>query len=260
MKIAEIIEKIEQFAPLNLQENYDNAGLQVGDTEQVATGALITLDITESVVDEAIYRHCNLVISHHPLLFHGIKRISNGTWIERIITKAIKNDIVLYSAHTNLDKCEGGVNYEMARLLGLGNVKVLMPEQDDRRAGLGCIGQLPTPENYVDCLRRIKRIFDVKVIRHTTLLDRPVRTIALCSGSGSEFIHDAISQGADLYITGDVTYHKFFDADNQIVIADIGHFESEHIIKDLFVGYLSNIFPKFAVWKSDKDCNVVNYL
>lgn len=259
MKIAEIIEKIEQFAPLKLQEGFDNAGLQVGDTEQVATGALVTLDITEAVVDEAIERKCNLVISHHPLLFRGVKRISNDTWIERIITKAIKNDIVLYSAHTNLDKCEGGVNYEMARLLGLRDVSVLIPEQDDK-TGLGCIGRLPEQVSYIDCLENIKRVFDVGVIRHTALLDRPVRSVALCSGSGSEFIDDAIRHGADLFITADVTYHKFFNADNQIVIADIGHFESEHIIKELFVRYLSNIFPKFAVWKSDKDRNVVHYM
>lgn len=260
MKISDIIEKIEQIAPLNLQESFDNSGLQVGDTEQVATGVLLTLDITEAVIDEAIERCCNFVVSHHPLLFHGVKRISNGSWIERIITKAIKNDIVLYSVHTNLDKCEFGVNYEMARLIGLNNVRILSPEHSDDRTGLGCIGQLSKPEEYKECLERIKQIFDVRVVRHSAFLDRKIRIIALCSGSGSEFINDAIRQGADLFITGDITYHKFFNANNQIVIADIGHFESEHIIKELFMRYLSNIFPKFAIWKSENDRNVVNYL
>ena len=260
MRIADIIEQIEQFAPLSLQEDFDNSGLQVGDTEQVATAALLTLDITEAVVDEAIEKNCNLIISHHPLLFRGLKRVSNSSWIERIVVRAVKNNLVLYAAHTNLDKCLGGVNYEMARLIGLENVRVLMPESGDSQTGLGCVGELSAQEDCAEFLARLKRVFGVQCLRHSPLLQTPVRRVALCSGSGSEFIDEAKRAKADVYVTADVSYHKFFDADNEIVIADIGHFESEQIIKNLFYARLSKIFPNFAVWKAESDLNVVKYM
>lgn len=259
MKASEIIAKIEQFAPTTLQESFDNTGIQVGCPEQEIKSILLTLDITEDVVDEAIEKGCNMIVSHHPLLFVGLKKITGSNYIERVVLKAAKHDIVLYAAHTNLDKCVGGVNYEMADRLGLVNVSVLEPEQTDEKVGLGCIGEMKVPmdENYF--LDKLKSTFDVKCVRHSAFLGRQIRRVALCGGSGSDLIMNAIKAKADIYITADISYHKFFMAENEIVIADIGHFECENVTKRIFMEQLSKIFPKFAIRISEEEQNVVNY-
>lgn len=258
MKACEIVEALERFAPTSLQEPYDNTGLQVGDIETDIKGIMVSLDITEAVLDEAIEHGCNMVVAHHPLLFRGLKRIAGQDFVQRVVVKAIKNDIVLYSAHTNLDKCHNGVSWKMAELLGLENVMVLVPEKDGD-VGLGCIGELKLPVGEAEALEYVKKAFGAECVRHTPLTGRMVRKIAVCGGSGAEFVEDAITAGADMYVTADVKYHDFFLADNKIVMADIGHFESEVATKEIFYAEISKLFPKFAVRISVSERNVVNY-
>lgn len=259
MKASEIIAKIEQFAPAELQESFDNTGIQIGNPEQEINGILIALDVTENIVDEAIECGYNMIVSHHPLIFAGLKKITGKNYIERVVLKAAKHDIVIYAAHTNLDKCVGGVNYEMADRLGLVNVRVLEPEQSGEKVGLGCVGDLKEPMNETDFLDNLKNTFGARCVRHSALLNRTIRRVALCGGSGSDFIMTAKKAKADIYVTADVTYHKFFTAENEIVIADIGHFECENVTKKIFMEQLSKIFPKFAIRISEKEQNVVNY-
>lgn len=259
MKAREIIEALERYAPTSFQESYDNTGLQIGDIEVDVKGVLLSLDITEDVVDEAVEKGCNMVVAHHPLLFKGLKRIAGQDFVQRVVVKAVKNDIVLYSAHTNMDKCRGGVSWKMAELLGLENVSILVPEGDGG-VGLGCVGDLPSAVSEQEALLMVKKAFDAGCVRHTSLSGHPVRRIAVCGGSGSEFVEDAVRAGAEMYVTADVKYHEFLLADNKIVMADIGHFESEKATKQIFYAEISKIFPKFAVQMSEREHNVVNYI
>ena len=193
MKIKEVICALERFAPLPLQESYDNAGLQVGLTEVEASGALLCLDVTEEVLDEAVSLGCNLVVSHHPLLFHGLKRVTDRTLVERCLSKAIKNDITIYSAHTNLDNAEDGVNYKIADKLGLEDVRLLQPHpvsiespEGDYTvmAGSGIVGTLPVSEDAIDFLQRIKEIFHIECLMHNELMQKPIKRVVIC-GHGS---------------------------------------------------------------------------
>lgn len=258
-KISELIHHIETFAPLYLQEDFDNSGLQVGDPGQEFTSALLCVDVTEAVVAEAVLRNANLIISHHPLIFRGIKQISGRNYIERVILQAIRNNIVIYSAHTNIDKCVGGVSFRMAKKIGLQNVSVLHPDGVDGKTGLGCIGILPSPLSETAVLTKLKQEFGLYVVRHSALLGRKVSSIALCGGSGAEFIKDSMRCGADMYVTADIKYHDFFLAEDRIVIADIGHYESEQFTKEIFYEQLIEFFPNFAILMAESDKNPVRY-
>lgn len=260
VKISEIIDRLETFAPIELQEGYDNCGLQVGDRDMSVDKALLCTDVIEAVVDEAIEKNIKLIIAHHPLLFRGLKQITGKSYIERIVCKAIKNDIAIYCAHTNMDKCYGGVSYKMAEKLNLNNVMPLVADEKDSKTGLGCIGELVEPIDAKELLMKIKLIFNVKTIRHTKLLSHKIKKIALCGGAGAEFASIAASKGADMYITADLKYHDFFSFDNQTVIADIGHFESEQIIKEIFYEQLIDFFPNFATLNANSEKNPVFYI
>jgi dinuclear metal center YbgI/SA1388 family protein len=364
MKIAEIIQTIEEFAPISYQESYDNAGLIVGDKLSYCTGVLICLDAIEAVIDEAIDKKCNLVIAHHPIVFSGLKKITGRNYIERVIIKAIKNDIAIYACHTNLDNVKLGVNNVIADKLGLINRKILEPkigilkklytyvpaENKDnllnalfavnagnianysecsfsvdgvgtfkgnnnsnpvvgeknirstapeskieiifpnyleskiistlkenhpyeevayevisldnsyQDVGSGMVGELENPIAEIDFLHFIKDKMQTKCIRHTSLRNKPIERVALCGGAGSFLLQNAIAQNADIFITGDFKYHQFFDADNQIVIADIGHYESEQFTSQLFNNIISEKFPTFAVRISGINTNPVNYI
>ena len=239
MKAIEIIREIESFAPLSTQESYDNCGIQVGDPHREVTGLMITLDITEEVLDEAIALGCNFILSHHPLIFKGIKKIIGDDYIQNCLIKAIKNDILIYSAHTNVDKAHEGVSAILAKKIGLINGKILKAEGDGS-FGLGYIGELPVAEGALDFLNRIKQELGIGCIRHTRFeAERKIKKIALCGGSGSEFIPDAIANQVDIYLTGDIKYHQFFEVKNGLILADIGHFESEQYIKDVFFDIVS---------------------
>ncbi len=364
MKIKEIVSALERFAPLPLQDGFDNAGLQIGLTETEATGALLCLDVTEAVLDEAIALGYNLIISHHPLIFKGYKSITGRDYVERCILKAIKNDIVIYSAHTNLDNAPGGVNFKMAEKIGLSNVRVLEPkenallklvtfvpvshaesvrkalftagcgcignydacsynvegegtfraqagcrpfcgdignlhtEKETRietilpaykkaeairvlssvhpyeepvfdvyplqnswmQAGAGVIGELETPETELEFLKHIKKTFEVKCLRHNKLNGREIQTVALCGGAGSFLMPLAIRNGADVFITGEIKYHDYFGHDTDILLAEIGHYESEQYTKEIFYTIIRELFPSLALKQCKANTNPIKYL
>ena len=364
MQIKEITSFIENLAPLAYQEPYDNAGLCIGEPEAEINGVLIALDVTEAVVDEAVRLGLGLIISHHPLIFSGLKKINGKSETERCILKAIKNDLAIYSAHTNLDSVQGGVNSKIGEKLGLKNCRVLVPaegqlkklatfvptadldkvrnalfeagagtignydscgftvagtgsfrgsentnpyvgergklhfEEETRletifpkhlqnrvvsallkahpyeevaydiypldnlnpQVGMGMIGELEEPVDELDFLRSVKTIFGCEVIKHTALLHKKIKKVAVAGGSGSSFLRAAIAANADVFISGDFKYHQFFEAENKIMVADIGHFESEQFTGELFCELLTKNFPTFAVRLSEVKTNPVNYL
>lgn len=264
-KVSEILAFITEVAPLHWQESYDNSGLIVGDSNAMVDKVLLTLDVTEKVVDEAIENSCHLIISHHPLIFKGIKNILNDNTLGRIITKAIKHDISIAAMHTNLDNSYLGVNNMLAANLGLRNLQILRPNNavhsgdDEQLVGSGMIGELENTMSESDFLKLIKEKLNVKALRHSELLGKPVRKVALCGGSGAFLINDAKRCGADVYLTADVKYHEFFDADNEILIVDAGHFETEQFTKQLIADIILEKNPKFAVRISSVKTNSVHY-
>ncbi|RHJ90482.1 Nif3-like dinuclear metal center hexameric protein [Parabacteroides bouchesdurhonensis] len=364
VKVKDIIKEIEHYAPLPLQESFDNAGVQVGDVNQPATGALLCLDVTEEVIDEAIESECNLIISHHPLAFKPFKSLTGSTYIERCMIKACKYDLVIYAAHTNLDNAVGGVNYRLAEMIGLQNVRILSPQQKAllklvtfvpeayadivrntlfnagagsignydscsynlkgegtfranegcnpfcgevgelhvepevrietilpayrkssvmrallsvhpyeepafdfyplenswAQAGSGVVGELPESEDELSFLQRIKDIFHVGCIKHSPFTGKMIREVAICGGSGAFLVNEAIRYGADIFITGEAKYNDFYDVEDRILLAVIGHYESEVCTKDIFYNIISKKFPTFAVHLSSVNSNPVKYL
>ncbi|MGL5682839.1 MAG: Nif3-like dinuclear metal center hexameric protein [Marinifilaceae bacterium] len=260
MLLQEITDVIEAFAPLNLQADYDNAGLLYGDPFQEIDSALLTIDVTEAVVDEAISNGNNMIISHHPLSLRGFKRITPQDDSSRALVKAIQHNIAIYSAHTNIDSVQSGVSGKMAEKIGLESFDILAPHKPMAEHGYGVIGNLPEPVEAFEFLSDLKEIFMLPVLRHTAIEVGEVRRIALCGGSGSSLIKDAIANGADIFITGDIKYHDFFMAENRIILADIGHYESEQFTKEIFYELLTKKLPKFAVQFSTVKTNPINYL
>jgi dinuclear metal center YbgI/SA1388 family protein len=363
MKLFELTSYLESLAPLSSQESYDNSGLIVGDPNMEVTGALISLDCIESIVEEAIEKNCNVVVAHHPILFKGLKRLNGSDYVQRTILKAIKNDIALYAIHTNLDNYRFGVNAEIGKRLGLTDLKVLAPKKDvltklvvyvpddyvatvmnalfeagaggignydecsfstsgtgtfkplegsdpfsgeqgerenaletkvevlvskhtlggvlramkeahpyeevayevypilneNNFEGSGMIGMLSEPIPTKEFLQHVKDTFQCGVIRHTDLITDSIQTVAFCGGAGGFLLRNAISKKADIFITGDYKYHEFFDAEQRIIIADIGHYESEQYTSHLLEGVLTKKFPKFAVHLTEVNTNPINY-
>ena len=363
MQIKDIVAEIERFANPALKEDYDNVGLLVGSVEEEATGVLITLDVTHEVIDEAIEKNCNLIVAHHPLIFRGLKNITDSTDIGSMVIKAIRNGIAIFAGHTNVDSVPDGVSGMMARKLGLVNTSVLQPlnkrllklvvyvpeehaakvrnaifeagagvignydscsynisgtgtfragentdpfvgekgklhfepearietvmpdfvknkvvsamlevhpyeevaydiyslENEWYGAGLGLTGELPEPVDEKQFLSLLKEKFNTGCIKHTSLLGKPVKKVALCGGAGSEFLSAAMRTGADVFVSGDFKYHQFFDAGNRILIADIGHFESEQFTKELFFEILTKKFSNFAIRLSEVNTNPIKY-
>ncbi len=261
MKIKELTDYLEDIAPLHLQESYDNAGLLTGKYEWEVTGVITALDATEAVVDEAIEKGCNVIVSHHPIIFKGIKKVNGYHYIEKVIIKAIKNDIALYAIHTNLDNVlKDGVSTEMCKRLELSDVKILaVKDQSVPDVGLGAIGYLPSAMTAMDCLEYVKDKMNAQQIRHTELLGREINKVAVCGGSGSSFLQHAISQKADLYISSDFKYHEFFESNKEIIIADIGHYESEQFTIELLFGLLKKKFSNFALFCTSVTTNPINY-
>ena len=363
MLINDIINFLEYIAPSSLQEEYDNAGLIIGHKNSECTGIVISLDCTEEVVKEAIENKCNLIISHHPIIFSGLKKINGNSYVERTIILAIKNDIAIYAIHTNLDNVFEGVNGKIAEMMELQNIQILLPKESRLKKlitfaplpmankvqeaifaagggnigkysecsflaqghstfkpgagtdptigkigtrenieelkmefifetqhenaiisamknaheyeevaydiipldnflsnrGSGIIGNLKMPLPEDDLLAEVQRIFKVPVIKHTLLMGKPVKKVAVCGGAGSFLINNAKAAGADLYITSDLKYHEFFEADGQIVLADIGHYESEQFTIDLLYDLLREKFPNFALLKTGVNTNPVQY-
>jgi len=364
MKLTEITTYLESFAPLSFQESYDNSGLIIGDPDMTVKRALLALDVTEAIVEEAMAIDAQVIISHHPVIFFGVKRLTGKTTFERAVVKAIKNDIALYAMHTNIDNVMGGVNSKIAEKIGLENTRILSPVRNqlsklvtfvphDKASGVreaifnagagaigkydmcsynipgegsfrggddsnpyvgkkgvihfekeirietifpkhlekkivkallsahpyeeaaydlypldnaygnvgsGLLGELNEPEEEKQFLERLKELFFVPMIKHTALLAKPIQKIALCGGSGSHLLQDAMHAGADAFVSADFKYHQYFDADNKILVVDIGHFESEQFTLEIFYDILTKKFPKFAVHFSDINTNPINYL
>lgn len=260
MKVKEIVCALERFAPLPLQDGWDNAGLQVGLTEAEVTGALLCLDVTEAVVDEAVALGYNLIVSHHPLIFKGVKSITGKDYVERCIMKAIVNGIVVYSAHTNMDNAMQGVNYKMAQKIGLKDIEVLEPKVPGEGAGAGVVGELEAPETETDFLKRVKKVFEVQCVKHGRMTGRLIRKVALCGGSGAFLMPKAAACGADVFITGEVKYHDYFYYDGGMMVAEIGHYESEQYTTEIFYSIIREEFPTLEVYTTKVNTNPIKYL
>ena len=259
MKIRKVIDALERFAPLPLQESYDNAGLQVGLTETEISGALLCLDVTEAVVDEAISRGCNLIVAHHPLIFRKLAHISDGSYVERAVIKAIKNDVVIVAMHTNLDNALDGVNFKMAEKMGLTDLQPLQePEVDGKWSGV--VGTLTAPMSAEDFIKMLKERFGVASVRANELLRRPVSRVALCGGAGSFMLGDALRAGADAFVTGEMGYHEFFGHEQQLQICVIGHYESEQFTTEIFRDIISRECPGVKTCIAETITNPIVYL
>lgn len=259
MKIREITSAIEAWAPPPLAESYDNVGLLVGDPNEEATGALVNLDVTDEVLDEAKSNGINLVITHHPIWFRPRNKLNGEDFVSRIIIRAIREGINLYACHTNLDNIHTGVNNKICDKLGLGDRKILSPKAEDPNIGSGMIGELEQPMEKEAFLAKVKSAFDCGVIRYSDSASSTFRKVAVCGGSGSFLIADALKAGADAFVTGDITYHKFFENEEKMLLLDIGHFESEQFTSELMRDFLLENFPKFAVRLSKVVTNPVKY-
>jgi dinuclear metal center YbgI/SA1388 family protein len=261
MRIKDIIQVLESVAPPQLQESYDNAGLIVGDPETPLKGVLFCLDSTEAIVDEAIQKGCNLIVAHHPIVFKGLKRFNGAGYVERTVIKAIRSNIALYAIHTNLDNVHSqGVNAKIAQKLGLADTRVLSPKPGQTDIGAGLLGNLAAPMEELDFLKMVKTALRTDCVRHTALRGRPVQRVAVCGGSGSFLLRDALAAGADAFVTADFKYHEFFDAEGRLVIADVGHFESEQFTIELLFEIIYEKYPTFALHCTEANTNPVYYL
>ncbi len=364
MKVEEVIDILEEMAPLAYAEDFDNVGLLVGEVQADVSGILVTLDTLENVIDEAISKKCNLIISFHPIIFGGLKKLTGSTYVERVVIRAIQNDIAIYSMHTALDNSQFGVNAKICEVLGLINTNILIPqkgtikklttyipesdadviksklfeagagsmgnysecsftndgigsykandqanpvkgkigkthyekeaqihitypksrerqvlkalfenhpyeevayetftlENTNQNIGMGMIGELEKPMDETESLNYIKEKMNAKCVRHSTLRKKPVKKIAVLGGSGAFAISAAKASGADIFVTADVKYHQFYEAEDKMVIADIGHYETEQFTKNLLVDYLTKKIPNFAIRLSDSKTNPIKYL
>ena len=244
MKAKEIIKVIEDFAPLSIQESWDNCGLCIGSPEDEVTSALIGLDCTEELVDEAVRCGADMIITHHPLIFSGLKKISPEDSVGAAVIKAVRAGICIYAAHTSADKVIAGVSGAMAARLGLTDIEIL--DEDGEGTGLGAVGNLPAPVSAQEAINLVKERFSLKMMRTSAPLQTPVSRIAMCGGSGGSLIKAARKAGAQLYISGDISYHNFFTPEG-FMIMDIGHYESEIEIVDILFSLIKKNFPTFAV-------------
>ncbi|MGB1042836.1 MAG: Nif3-like dinuclear metal center hexameric protein [Tenacibaculum sp.] len=364
MQIKDVTSYIEQLAPLSYAEDFDNVGLLIGDYATKVTGVLVTLDTLEETVDEAIAKNCNLIISFHPIIFSGLKRINGNSYVERVVLKAIQNNIAIYATHTALDNVNNGVSAKMCEVLGLENCKTLIPKKgiikklttyvqkekandlrsklfetgagnignydncsfnlegigsfrgnehsnpvigkkgelmqeeetaisitfdsylegnilnalfknhpydevayevitlnnSNQNVGMGMIGEFSSAMNEKDFLQFVKKTFKTDCVRHSQLLNKTIKKVAVLGGSGSFAIKNAIRAKADAYISADFKYHEFFSAEKRILLADVGHYESEQFTKNLLVDYLSKKFSTFAIILSEKSTNPIHYI
>ena len=253
MLLKSIINSIESVAPRSAQENWDNSGMQVGDTGRDVQSVLLTTDVTPEVVNEAVSRGCQLILSHHPLLFHGLKQVCGQTPQARAVETAIRNGIAVYSAHTNLDAARGGINTRLADKLGLTDCTPLIDSPEC--SYLGVMARLPEPMEYNAFISHVREVLQCTYVRYTSFPSGRgslVRTVALCGGSGAEFIGQAINRGADVYLTADCKYHDFQDADGRIGLIDIDHWISERHARDIFRDIIQPLGVKCIISQTDK--------
>ncbi|MDR0971897.1 MAG: Nif3-like dinuclear metal center hexameric protein [Bacteroidales bacterium] len=263
VRIREIIEEIEKFSPLYWQETYDNSGLILGDTQKDCLGAYICLDVSEDIIDEAMEKNCNLIISHHPIIFNNLKNIDYNSQLGKIIVKAIKNNITLYCCHTNMDNAFNGVNGILAEKIGLINFKPLTNDRifkDENYLGGGALGELEKEISTKDFLIYLKEKLNLSYIKYNSNKVKQIKKVALCGGGGAFLIEKAIEQKADIFISGEIKYHQLLDNENAILLAEIGHFESEHFIKERIVAILNKKFCNFVPLFLKEKENRVKYL
>jgi len=258
MRLKEITNILEKWCPLNSAEEFDNVGLLIGNSDEIIKKAIITIDTTEKVIDEAIRNNCNLVITFHPLIFNGLKNITQQTYVEKIVFKAIQNNVNIYAIHTNLDNNPKGVNYKICQKMELNNTKFLIPKNEGA-FGMGMIGELNKEFSELDFFNFLKSKMNIKNIKHSPFIGKKIKKVAVLGGSGGFAIKNAIEERADCYVTSDLKYHDYFKADNKILLADIGHYESEQFTKELILEYLNEKIPKFACIIAKSNTNPVNY-
>lgn len=260
MKIQDILTVLEAVAPPHLQESYDNSGLIVGNAGAEVTGVLFCLDSTEAIVEEAVARGCNLIVAHHPIVFRGLKRLNGSTYIERTVIQAIRQGVAIYAIHTNLDNVyRQGVNGKIAEKIGLRNTQILRPRPSDSEIGAGLVGHLGEAMTELDFLTHLKKNLPTACIRHTALRDKMVQKVAVCGGSGSFLLPEALRAEVDFLVTADFKYHEFFDAEGSLVIADVGHYESEQFTIELLRDIVQEKFPTFALQLTKLNTNPVSY-
>lgn len=262
MKISDIISAIEACIPVSSQESWDNSGLQVAGSNPGAecSGVLLCVDVTPEVIAEAQSRGCNLVVSHHPLIFRGLKHLTGDSQPEICAIEAIRRGIAVYSCHTPADVAAGiGLSHEMGRRLGLADVRVLSPRPADPAAGIGVIGHLPAPTDCDNFITLVKGVYDEPTVRTSRFRPETVYTVALGTGSCGEFIPDALSLGADAYISSDIRYHDFVDFGNRLLLVDTTHYSSELCAKTVFSRIISEKFPNFAVYLSETEQNPITF-
>ncbi len=263
MKINNVLDILESWAPKEIAEDFDNVGLLIGDPSRALKNILVTLDATEDIVEEAIKKGCNLIISYHPIIFDGIKKISEQDYVQKTIVKSIENRISIYAIHTSIDNHPNGISYSLAKIFGLNKTSILIPKDKkigNSKIGMGTIGHLKSKiseENFLDLVKKnIKNDF----IRHSKLTGKMISKVAVVAGSGSFAIDDCLKNNVDALITSDLKYHKFFIENDKILLIDIGHFESEKHIKLVIQEYLKKKLPNFTILLSEKNVNPVNYL
>ena len=258
MKVSDIIGAIEEFAPASAQESWDNTGLCIGSPSDEVGEVLLGLDCTPSLVDEAKALGANMIVTHHPLIFKGLRRISGDDPVGEAVMKAVRAGIAVYAAHTSADKVPGGVSWAMAERLSLSGCEVLDPESDG--IGLGVVGNLPAPVSGREAVDLVKESFGLTALRSSKPVEGPVKRVAVCGGSGASLIGAAERAGAQLFVTADVSYHNFFTPEGFMVM-DIGHFESEVGIVSILFSIIKKKFPNFAVRISDniRNSNPIYY-
>ncbi|MFI3332913.1 MAG: Nif3-like dinuclear metal center hexameric protein [Rikenellaceae bacterium] len=257
--IREVTDIIEAFAPLAYQASYDNAGLIVGRAESEVDGVLLAVDVTEEVIEEAKRVGANLIITHHPIIFHPLKRFNSVSYVERCVEEAIRSNISLYACHTNLDSAPEGMSWRLAKILGIGKLELLESTSTVEGVGFGVIGSLSEPMAFDLFIEHIAKVLGISALRYSRPIDRPVSRVALCTGSGGSLISRVKGCGIDLYITADLKYNDFMEPTDEFTVVDIGHFESEYCAIDILCDILSKKMFNFAVRKSETSCNPVYY-
>ena len=256
-----MLNALERFAPLPLQESWDNAGLQLGLTETEVSGVLLCLDVNERIVDEAIERGCNLIVSHHPLLFRGLKTISDLTDVQRTTMRAIQQGITVVSMHTNMDNARGGVNFRIAEKLRLENVKFLAQKTvDGIEAGSGVVGELLEPQAADDFIIAVKKAFGVECAMCNELLRRPIKRVAICGGAGDFLLDEAVNSQADAFITGEMHYHQYFGYEQKLQICVIGHYQSEQYTAEIFEEIIKQECPGVKICIAETNTNPILYI
>ncbi|MBQ0034114.1 MAG: Nif3-like dinuclear metal center hexameric protein [Bacteroidales bacterium] len=255
MLLKDIINIIESVAPLSNQEDWDNSGLQIGDKEASVSSVLLCTDVTDSIVDEAIRKGCQLIVSHHPLLFHPLHTIQSNTLQGRAVIRCIREGIGIYSSHTPMDCYLHGVSGRMAELLGVKDYRILHPTKSED-VGFGVIGELEEAIPFEQLLAKVKEVFEVPAVRYmlpTQGMEQKVKRIGMCGGAAAEFAEDAIEQGAEVYISADWKHHQFLEYAGKIGVMDIGHFESEQHTKDVMAALLIEATDEVEVILAESD-------